>query len=125
CAGWRGTRSAIQRNTGVLPSFGIYGEGVRVTISSQVPMYSLHMDADVGTAFGPTRQSFDGVLTSALATIKTAFASKSVQLKNPDDLDFSYTNGTNAYSVLKSLSAYAIRDPLGVAIRDWHRLRGK
>jgi hypothetical protein len=49
----------------------------------------------------------------------------STEIKNPYDLDFTYTDSDKAFTVLKSSSADEISDPIGMAIRDWHRKRGK
>ncbi len=102
----------------------IYGHGIRGIVETQAPLYSLHMDADIGTEYGAARSRFDKLSTQTLSNIKAVCDDASVELKNAMDLDFTYTNSSDAFSVLKSQGASAIADPLAIAIRNWHRKRG-
>lgn len=102
----------------------LFAKGFRMCIDTQSPLYSFHMDGDLSLAFKQSRNKFDRVCNTTLENIIKVCSDNSVELRNARDLDFSYTNSTNAYSILKSVGAEHIRDPLAVAIRDWHRKRG-
>lgn len=102
----------------------IYSKGIRTTISHDEPCYSIHMDAEIGLQYGEYKRKFDSICEGNLKNIIDAARDDSVDLANPNDLDFSYTDSTNAYSILKSLGSEHIADPVGIAIRDWHRKRG-
>lgn len=101
----------------------IFGTGIRACLDTQVPVYSVHMDAELGISFSDARKRFDATCQNILAGIDQACRSKSIPLGNPFDLDFTYTNGAKAYSVLRSASAENVQDPILTSIRDWHRLR--
>ncbi len=51
------------------------------------------------------KQKFDNVCKGYLDVINKVAGNCSVDVANPDDLDFSYTNSEEAYSVLRSLGA--------------------
>lgn len=106
------------------PMTALCARGFRATINTKTPFYSLHMDAELAMRFGNSKDQFDRVTKSVLESLADVCSAESVGLGNPIDLDFSYTNGTASYTVLRSAAADAIADPLIVAIRDWHRSRG-
>ncbi len=125
-------RSALQRagykpttceNKAGRKEIALLARGFRICIDTQCPYYSLHMDAELGLDFKGSRQRFDNVCKEALAKLQQICRDDSVELLNPLDLDFSYTDSTKAYTVMRSLGAQQIRDPMIVAIRDWHRRR--
>jgi len=87
-------------------------------------LYSIHMDAELAQSFANSRAKFDTVVEHTLHGLRETVQAASVQLTNELDVDFSYTDSTKAYSVLKSQAADEIQDPLAMAIRDWHRRRG-
>jgi len=118
-----GFPSKVSQNQAGRREIVLYAKGLRVTLDSQIPFYSLHMDAELSQDFASYRTKFDRVTNIALANIAHACASTSVVLSNPLDVDFTYTNSSSLYSVLKSAGASAISDPLAMAIRDWHRRR--
>ena len=103
----------------------IFGRGFRSLVDTKAPLFSLHMDAELGTNYKASRAKFDSFTEKTIANINAVCEDESVDLKNPMDLDFSYTDASNAFSVLKSEGAKLMSDPLSVAIRDWHRTRGK
>jgi hypothetical protein len=101
----------------------IFARGVRATFLRTLPLYSVHMDADVARNFGPSRDRFEALTSAILRGVHDACNAKSVELLNPNDLDFTYVDSAAAYTVLKSRAAERIPDPILVAIRDWHRQR--
>lgn len=103
----------------------VYAQGIRAVIDIQAPIFSMHMDADIALQYKENRRRFDAVCQGYLNAIKDVAKNCDADIANPDDLDFSYTNSEKAYTVLKSRGAEQIADPVGIAIRDWHRKRGK
>ena len=103
----------------------IFGKGIRATIDTKSPFYSLHMDSEVAMNFSTNKNKFDKVCHKYLEAIVEVGKLSSTEIKNPYDLDFTYTDSDKAFTVLKSSSADEISDPIGMAIRDWHRKRGK
>lgn len=103
----------------------VYAQGIRAVIDIQAPIFSIHMDSEIALQYKESRRKFDAVCKGYLNSIKEVSKNCDVDVANPDDLDFTYTNADKAYTVLKSLGANHIADPVGIAIRDWHRKRGK
>lgn len=112
-------------NRGRRKEISVYSQGIRAVIDTQIPRFSIHMDAEIGTAYKSYKQKFDTVCQGYLKVITEVAKDCNVNVANPNDLDFSYTNSAKSYSVLKSLGSENIADPIGIAIRDWHRKRGK
>jgi hypothetical protein len=83
------------------------------------------MDAQISSEYQSYRERFDRVCVEFQKTIAESAILSSVELKNPNDLDFTYTNSTSSFRVLRSGAAEAIADPIGLAVRDWHRKREK
>ena len=104
--------------------YTLHGKGFRICIDQQLPLFSFQMDADLALEYQQSRNKFDSVCKTALGNIVKTCDDHSVELLNQNDLDFSYTDSTNAYSILKSKGTENISDPLVIAIRDWHRKRG-
>ena len=103
----------------------VFSKGIRALIDTKAPLFSVHMDAEIAIDFKTNRENFDRICQSMLNHINESCKSQSVELVNPLDLDFSYTNSSKSFTVLKSIGSEYISDPLAVAIRDWHRKRGK
>ncbi len=101
----------------------IYGVGIRAVIDTQTPLYSIHMDAELGLDYAANKAKFDKVTKSYLNIIEEASKLSSAEIVNLHDLDFTYTDSESSYSVLRSVGSELIADPVGVAIRDWHRKR--
>lgn len=101
----------------------VSSRGIRATIDSQAPLYCIHMDAELAIDYSKNRQRFDLVCESFMAVVQEAAKLSSVEISNKNDLDFSYTQSSEAFKVLSSASAEAIDDPVGLAMRDWHRQR--
>lgn len=102
----------------------IYAKGFRICADSSSPsFFSLHMDAELAVSYSNSRRTFDAVCKHVLNNISDTCKSSSVELRNPLDLDFTYSNSQSAFTVLQSLAADNINDPLTIAIRDWHRKR--
>jgi hypothetical protein len=118
-----GVEPHLTQNQAARKEILVYGRGIRAVIDTQAPIYSLHMDADIGLNYANARARFDSVCDSFQKAILDAASLSSVQVTNPNDLDFTYTNSSQAFSVLASASANAIADPVGMAVRDWHRKR--
>jgi hypothetical protein len=111
-------------NLGSRRDVALFGRGIRATIDTRSPfLYSLHMDAELTRTFGDARQRFDCICERVLSNLAQACVNESVEMKNLNDFDFSYTDSAQLFTVLRSLAADAIMDPLAVAIRDWHRRR--
>jgi hypothetical protein len=102
----------------------LFGRGIRAQMDAQLPIYAVHMDAEVGRGYADARKRFDAVMQAVLGNVRDACATDGAHLRNPNDLDFSYTDGTHAYTVLKSAAADRLHDPVLFAVRDWHRQRG-
>jgi hypothetical protein len=113
----------IRRNKAGRHEVVLNADWFRVCLDGSGPYFYFHMDVDLANDLENARASFDAVCRSALANINTVCDQKSVNLKNPCDLDFTYSNSETVLTVMKSLSADAIQDPLLMAIRDWHRKR--
>ena len=120
-----GFETQVTRNRAKRQEIMIFGHGFRSLVDTQAPLYSIHMDADIGTDYKGARSRFDLISTNMLANIKSSCEDATVELKNAMDLDFSYTNAADSFSVLKSKGAEFMNDPLAMAIRDWHRTRGR
>lgn len=118
-----GYKPRVDQNLAGRKEIMIFAEGFRILMDSQAPYFSLHMDADLGLDFKGSREKFDRVSISALENIKFICADDSVELINPLDFDFSYTDCAKSYSVMTSNGAENIKDPLTIAVRDWHRKR--
>ena len=103
----------------------MYAQGIRAVTDIQAPIFSMHMDADIALQYKENRRKFDSVCQGYLNAIQDVARNGDADVANLNDLDFSYTNSEKAYSVLKSQGAVQIADPVGIAIRDWHRKRGK
>jgi hypothetical protein len=102
----------------------IYAKGIRALLDTKAPLYSIHMDAELAIDFGKYRNKFDSISQNILSNISSICKEESVDLKNDLDLDFSYTDASDAFTVLQSMGADYMENPLAVAIRDWHRKRG-
>jgi hypothetical protein len=102
----------------------LFAKGFRMCIDTQSPLFSFHMDADLALDYKNSRRKFDNVCNNTLMNIRKVCDDNSVKLRTENDLDFSYTDSTSAYTILKSVGAENISDPLAIAIRDWHRNRG-
>lgn len=113
------------QNQGGRKEFLIYGRGIRAVIDSQYPVYSIHMDAEIGISFKRERERFDRYCLAFRNVIKEVAKLSDGNLLNESDLDFTYTNSTAAFKVLSSQAAEEIADPVGLAIRDWHRRRSE
>jgi len=113
----------VNQNKAGRKEFHIYGKGIRAIIDSRSPVYSIHMDAELGLDFSTQRVKFDVITKQFLKVIEESALISSAEIGNLHDLDFSYTDSENAYSVLRSVGADRIADPVGIAIRDWHRKR--
>ncbi len=115
----------VTQNQAQRKEITVYAQGIRAVIDIQSPVYSIHMDSEIALQYKENKQRFDSVCQGYLDVINEVAANCSVDVANPNDLDFSYTNSSKSYSVLKSLGSDHIADPVGIAIRDWHRKRGK
>ena len=115
----------VTQNQAGRQEFMIFSKGLRALIDKKSPLFSVHMDVEIAIEFKSNRAKFDKVCDSILNNINESCNSQSVELGNPLDLDFSYTDASKSFTVLKSIGSEYISDPLAVAIRDWHRKRGK
>lgn len=114
----------VHQDIGARPTgTAICGRGVRAMLAQNSPVFSIQTDVDLALDYAASRKRFDALSTVVLESIANAFKEAGTPLQNENDLDFTYTNATNSYKVLQSLSADEIRDPLAIAIRDWHRTR--
>lgn len=104
---------------------GIFGKGIRASISGNKPIYSLHMDANLTQNYENAKSKFDSVTHDILEGVVDWCNSKDVSLQNPREVDFTYTDSTHLYTVLTSPSANQIQNPLVQLIRDWHKQRHK
>jgi len=102
----------------------IAADGVRLTLGGRdAPIFSLHQDVELLGDYANGHVRFQSLLRSCLAATKEGFDVSGAVLLNPNDVDFSYADTTNAYTVLRSRAANGIGDPVALAIRDWHRRR--
>lgn len=120
-----GFEAHVTQNQAKRREIMIYAQGIRAVIDTQAPLYSIHMDAEIAIEYKANKQKFDTVCQGYLDLISEVAKDCSVDIANPNDLDFTYTDSTESYSVLKSLGADAIENPICLAVRDWHRKRGK
>ena len=118
-----GFQPYVTKNEAGRGEFLIYSSGIRAVIDTQAPLYSLHMDAELGLQYAVNKARFDKVTKSFLGIIEEAAKLSSSEVANLHDLDFTYTDSESSYSVLRSVGSELIADPVGVAIRDWHRKR--
>jgi hypothetical protein len=121
--GSAGFEPYITQNEAARKEIMIYGVGIRAVIDTQVPLYSIHMDAELGIEYASNKEKFDKVVKTYLTVIEEVAKNSSAEIANLHDLDFTYTDSENSYSVLRSLGSNLIADPVGVAIRNWHRKR--
>lgn len=115
----------VSQNEAARKEIMIYAQGIRAVIDTRVPLYSIHMDAELGLEYAKNKAKFDNVTTSYLHVIEESAKLTSCEVGNLHDLDFTYADSASAYSVLQSAGADLIADPVGVAMRDWHRNRNK
>lgn len=97
----------------------IFGKGFRMVQHINFPLYALHYDIDIGTNYIEQKKNYDNILNTVFESINKTCDDNSVELKNPNDLDFHYTNQTNNHKLLASKAAENIDDPLAMAIREW------
>jgi hypothetical protein len=102
-----------------------FARGIRASLLPNRPIYAIHMDAELALGFAESRQRFETVIGNLLKGVEDLCRSKSIELANPGDLDFTYLNSVESYDVLRSRAAERITDPVLVSIRDWHRLRNR
>lgn len=119
-----GYTPTIQPNKAGSKEITIFAKGIRAVIGTQAPVYSIHMDAEIASHYKINKTKFDIICKGYLNIIKETAKSCNVNIANPDDLDFSYTDSEKSYSVLKSKGADYIADVTSIAVRDWHRKRG-
>ena len=79
----------------------IYAKGIRALLDTKAPVYSIHMDAELAITFGKYRNKFDSICSDFVDNINTICKEESVDLKNEMDLDFSYTDASDAFTVLQ------------------------
>ncbi|WP_158283742.1 hypothetical protein [Haliea alexandrii] len=115
----------VTQNKAARQEIMVYGKGIRAVIDTKAPLYSIHMDAELGLEFSSNKLKFEKVTKSYLSAIESVAKNCSAEISNLHDLDFSYTESAKSYSILRSSGAELIADPVGVAIRDWHRKRNK
>ncbi len=106
-----------------LSAHSVFATGLRAILGTRAALFALHMDAEIAIEYQRYRSQFDAITNDILSGISNICQDKSVELKNPMDLDFTYTDAAKFFSVLRSDSANEIADPLAIAIRDWHRSR--
>lgn len=102
----------------------ISSPGIRCELDGAVPVFSMHMDVNLYGQLEENRKRFDAVAHKSLSLMADACKGKAT-LKNPGDLDFTYSNSDSAHTVMHSLAADQLADPIAIALRDWNRLRGK
>ncbi|MEQ8259218.1 MAG: hypothetical protein RH947_02885 [Alcanivorax sp.] len=113
----------VSQNKAARKEVMIYAQGIRAVIDTQVTLYSIHMDADLGLEYTKNKMKFDKVTKSYLNVIEESAKLNSCDIGNLNDLDFTYSDSESAYTVLQSAGADLIADPVGMAMRDWHRKR--
>jgi hypothetical protein len=118
-----GFEPQVTQNAAGPREFLVLARGCRSVFASQAPVFSIHMDAELAHGFADARAKFDRITADTLRGITDACSRHSVELANPLDLDFTYSDSASAFKVLESLAANEIRDPLAMAVRDWHRRR--
>ncbi len=118
-----GFDTLVSQNQAGAKEIGIYGRGFRALVSSHAPVYSLHMDAELTAGYGAARATFDAIVGDVLTGVRDLANAKAAALANPHDLDFTYTNSTSSFRVLRSAEADAIAEPATILVREWHRRR--
>ncbi|HBK4608400.1 TPA: hypothetical protein LLS51_000051 [Serratia marcescens] len=103
----------------------LFDKGIRCVLYPQTSLYSLHMDTNLTSEYKENRTKFDSMCNGILKVIDDVTKKSGVDLKNPYDLDFSYTDSAKSFSVMKSEAASKISDPIAISIRDWHRKKNK
>lgn len=99
----------------------IFAQGLRFSIIPAGAIYSLHMDAEIAINYKRNRRIFDGLCDNILEVLIDSAKNSGATLKNPKDLDFTYTDSAKSFSILESKSADEISDPTAIIVRDWHR----
>ncbi len=97
----------------------IFGVGFRMVQHINFPIYALHYDINIGTNYQNQKDIYDRILKAVHESINETCTTNSVKLYNPNDLDFTYSNGLTSFKLLESISAKNIQDPLALAIRQW------
>lgn len=115
----------VTQNKAARQEIMVYGKGIRAVIDTKAPIFSIHMDAELAIEYATNKTRFDKIVNSYLNVIKETANISSVEIGNLHDLDFSYTDSAKSYTILKSGGAELIADPIGVAIRNWHRKRNQ
>ena len=103
----------------------IFSKGIRILLDTKAPFYSIHMDSELAKNYDFSRKTFNNISRKILKNLSSVCKSNSIDLLNPHDLDFSYTDSEKSFTVLQSRAANNIKDPLAIAVRDWHRKRCK
>ncbi|WP_117262213.1 hypothetical protein [Klebsiella pneumoniae] len=119
------------RNAGYNPEFvqnmastrdlNIYARGMRFSIKPGTCFYSLHMDAELAMGYKKSRNTFNNVCDNLHDVIIESAKKSNVNLLNPRDLDFTYTDTAKSFSILESKGAGEIKDPVAIVVRDWFR----
>lgn len=120
-----GHEARVVQNQAGAREVSIFSTGLRIQVATDSPFYAFHADTDFVHGFGRSRSAFDSLVSGTLEALKQLCLAKGTELHNPLDLDFTYTDSAKAYSVMRSGSAEAIRDPVALALRDWHRQRSQ
>ena len=68
-----------------------------------------------------SRSVFDDICDNLLSVILESAKKHGAKIKNPKDLDFTYTDAAKSFSILESKTAGLISDPISIVVRDWHR----
>ncbi|HIE1445530.1 hypothetical protein [Serratia liquefaciens] len=103
----------------------IYSHGLRVVLDPETSSFSIHMDAEINIEYKNSRLRFDKICKEILELMLEVAKNKGIEIMNPMDLDFSYTDSAKSFKILSSIAAEMISDPVAIAIRDWHRLKNK
>ncbi|HBW8778797.1 TPA: hypothetical protein MXD69_001436 [Klebsiella variicola] len=101
--------------------FTVLSRGLRFTIYPFGCIYSLHMDAELAINYKASRSVFDDICDNLLSVILESAKKHGAKIKNPKDLDFTYTDAAKSFSILESKTAGLISDPISIVVRDWHR----
>ncbi|HHP5656965.1 MULTISPECIES: hypothetical protein [Klebsiella pneumoniae complex] len=99
----------------------IYARGMRFSIKPDTCFYSLHMDAELAMGYKKSRNIFNNVCDNLHDVIIESAKKSNVNLLNPRDLDFTYTDTAKSFSILESKGAGEIKDPVAIVVRDWFR----
>lgn len=113
----------VTQNSKGRQEIGVFGQGVRMVLDTEAPLWCIHMDTELSSGYPLARTAFEEVAETFLTGVEECVTANGARLLNPRDVDFTYLDNTASYNVLRSQAAEELTDPALTLVRDWHKRR--